>query len=153
MPELVRTAGMRWQIEECFQAAKNECRLDQYAARRYIGWYRHITLAMLSHAYLAVMAIDAATKGCRNASGPLAPLTVAEIRWLLAPRLTPAQRADRSLRAHMLNWSHWRHRRQVVARHCHYRLRLHSSEERSGKTAPDTPSASYIPDDTSDQAR
>ncbi|MEU7276123.1 hypothetical protein AB0A96_42625, partial [Streptomyces asiaticus] len=31
--------------------------------RRYIGWYRHITLAMLAHAYLAVMAADAAAKG------------------------------------------------------------------------------------------
>nr|WP_307841712.1 IS701 family transposase [Streptomyces endocoffeicus] len=61
--DLVRIAGMRWQIEECFQAAKNECGLDQYEVRRYIGWYRHITLAMLAHAYLAVMAADAAAKG------------------------------------------------------------------------------------------
>ncbi|MEE4599562.1 hypothetical protein V2J94_48585, partial [Streptomyces sp. DSM 41524] len=42
---------------------KNECGLDQYEVRRYIGWYRHITLAMLAHAYLAVMAADAAAKG------------------------------------------------------------------------------------------
>lgn len=28
--ELVRVAGSRWAIEECFQAAKNECGLDQY---------------------------------------------------------------------------------------------------------------------------
>ncbi|MFB9458440.1 hypothetical protein ACFFU6_33405 [Streptomyces antimycoticus] len=61
--DLVRIAGMRWQIEECFQAAKNECGLDQYEVRRYIGWYRHITLALLAHAYLAVMATDAAAKG------------------------------------------------------------------------------------------
>jgi SRSO17 transposase len=47
---LVRIAGMRWAIEECFQAAKNECGLDQYEVRRYVGWYRHITLAMLAHA-------------------------------------------------------------------------------------------------------
>jgi SRSO17 transposase len=61
--DLVRVAGMRWQIEECFQAAKNECGLDQYEVRRYPGWYRHITLAMLAHAYLAVMATEAAAKG------------------------------------------------------------------------------------------
>ncbi|GAU71533.1 transposase [Streptomyces sp. NBRC 110611] len=61
--DLVRIAGMRWQIEECFQAAKNECGLDQYEVRRYPGWYRHIILAMLAHAYLAVMAADAAAKG------------------------------------------------------------------------------------------
>ena len=41
--ELVRVAGSRWAIEECFQAAKNECGLDQYEVRHYVGWYRHIT--------------------------------------------------------------------------------------------------------------
>jgi SRSO17 transposase len=61
--DLVRIAGTRWQIEECFQAAKNECGLDQYEVRRYVGWYRHITLAMLAHAYLAAMTADAAVKG------------------------------------------------------------------------------------------
>ncbi|GAA4936868.1 IS701 family transposase [Streptomyces coeruleoprunus] len=35
--ELVRIAGTRWAIEECFQAAKNECGLDQYEVRRYVG--------------------------------------------------------------------------------------------------------------------
>ena len=28
--------------------------LDQYEVRRWDGWYRHITLAMLAHAYLFV---------------------------------------------------------------------------------------------------
>ncbi|MBZ9644518.1 IS701 family transposase [Streptomyces sp. PSKA30] len=60
---LVRIAGMRWAIEEAFQAAKNECGLDQYEVRRYTGWMRHITLAMLAHAFLAAMAADAAAKG------------------------------------------------------------------------------------------
>ena len=27
--------------------------LDQYEVRKWEGWYRHITLAMLAHAYLA----------------------------------------------------------------------------------------------------
>ncbi|GAA2325933.1 hypothetical protein GCM10010431_55080 [Streptomyces kunmingensis] len=35
--ELVRIAGSRWAIEECFQAAKNECGLDQYEVCRYPG--------------------------------------------------------------------------------------------------------------------
>ncbi|MGW5172726.1 IS701 family transposase [Streptomyces nodosus] len=61
--DLVRVAGMRWAIEEAFQAAKNECGLDQYEVRRYTGWMRHITLAILAHAFLAVMAVDAAAKG------------------------------------------------------------------------------------------
>jgi SRSO17 transposase len=57
--ELVRVAGARWAIEECFQAAKNEVGLDQYQVRRYDAWHRHITLAMLAHAYLAVTAATA----------------------------------------------------------------------------------------------
>ncbi|MEU3963305.1 hypothetical protein AB0F42_26450 [Streptomyces buecherae] len=56
LAELVQIAGRRWAIEEAFQAAKNECDLDQYAVRRYPGWYRHSTLAMLAHAFLAAVA-------------------------------------------------------------------------------------------------
>jgi SRSO17 transposase len=58
--DLARVTGMRWAIEECFQAAKNECGLDEYEVRRYVGWYRHITLAMLAHAFLTGLAADAA---------------------------------------------------------------------------------------------
>jgi SRSO17 transposase len=59
--ELITVAGTRWAIEECFQAAKNEAGLDHYQARTYGAWYRHITLAMTAHAYLAATA--AAQKG------------------------------------------------------------------------------------------
>jgi len=52
--QLVRVAGARWAIEECFQTAKNEAGLDHYQIRHYTAWYRHITLAMLATAYLAV---------------------------------------------------------------------------------------------------
>ena len=51
--ELIRVAGARWAIEECFQAAKNEAGLDQYQVRDYRAWYAHITLAMAAAAYLA----------------------------------------------------------------------------------------------------
>ena len=52
--ELVRVAGARWAIEECFEAAKGEVGLDEYEVRRWDGWYRHITLSLLAHAYLSV---------------------------------------------------------------------------------------------------
>ena len=35
--------------------------LDQYEVRKWDGWYRHITLAMLAHAYLAVVRQQANT--------------------------------------------------------------------------------------------
>src|ERR671933_1783485 len=55
LADLVRVAGTRWTIEACFEAAKGEVGLDQYEVRSWTGWYRHITLAMLAHAYLAVL--------------------------------------------------------------------------------------------------
>jgi SRSO17 transposase len=52
---LVRVAGTRWTIESCFEAAKGEVGLDEYEVRSWTGWYRHVTLAMLALAYLAVV--------------------------------------------------------------------------------------------------
>jgi SRSO17 transposase len=70
LAELVRVAGLRWTIEACFEAAKGEVGLDQYAVRSWTGWHRHITLAMLAHASLAVLRRAAAGgktgTGCRN---------------------------------------------------------------------------------------
>jgi SRSO17 transposase len=56
LAELVAVAGARWAVEDCFAEAKNETGLDHYQVRRYRAWYRHITLSMLAHAFLAVRA-------------------------------------------------------------------------------------------------
>jgi SRSO17 transposase len=53
--ELIRIAGKRWVIEDCFEAAKGEVGLDEYEVGKWDGWQRHITLCLLSHAYLAVV--------------------------------------------------------------------------------------------------
>jgi SRSO17 transposase len=68
LEEMVRVAGARWAIEESFQSAKGEVGLDQYEVRSWAGWYRHITLAMLAHAYLTVMRARAGeeTKGSKK---------------------------------------------------------------------------------------
>jgi SRSO17 transposase len=60
--ELVRVAGARWAIEETFQTAKGQVGMDHYQVRRYDSWYRHITLAMLAHAFLTVTTADAGGK-------------------------------------------------------------------------------------------
>jgi SRSO17 transposase len=52
--ELIRVAGTRWAIEECFQTAKNDAGLDHYQVRTWRAWYAHITLAMLAAGWLAV---------------------------------------------------------------------------------------------------
>jgi hypothetical protein len=55
LADLVRVAGTRWTIEECFEAAKGEVGLDHYEVRSWTGWHRHVTLAMLALAYLTVL--------------------------------------------------------------------------------------------------
>ncbi len=52
--EMVEVAGRRWAIEIGFEQAKGEVGLDQYEVRTWTAWYRHITLALLAHAYLEV---------------------------------------------------------------------------------------------------
>ncbi|WP_372482260.1 IS701 family transposase [Streptomyces glomeratus] len=90
---LVRVAGRRWAIEECFQAAKNECGLDQYEVRRYVGWMRHITLAMLAHAFLAATAAQAAAKGDAETVPPWfrSPWQKSAGPWQLALHTGPAR--------------------------------------------------------------
>jgi SRSO17 transposase len=68
LADLVRVAGARWAIEECFQAAKNETALDHYQVRKHLAWYRHITLVLAAQAWLAVAA--ARPPGIAPAGGP-----------------------------------------------------------------------------------
>jgi SRSO17 transposase len=56
LSELVAVIGLRWPIEECFEAAKQQAGLDNYQVRKYDAWYRHISMAMLALAFLAAMA-------------------------------------------------------------------------------------------------
>jgi SRSO17 transposase len=80
--ELIRVAGTRWAIEECFQTAKGQVGLDEYQVRRYDAWYRHITLAMWAHAFLAVTAQSANAVAGRNgiASSP-SPSARFDVSW------------------------------------------------------------------------
>jgi len=125
---LVAVVGVRWTVEECFQAAKNEVGLDHYQVRLWHAWYRHVTLAMLAHAWLAVTAAstpqaDHDSSGADHdvpAADPLVPLSVNEIRRLHAALTHPTHSVG-----HILAWSRWRRGHQARARHCHYRRRLH----------------------------
>jgi SRSO17 transposase len=57
--ELIRVAGRRWTIEDCFEQAKGEVGLDEYEVRKWDAWHRHVTLSLLAHAYLAVLRSEA----------------------------------------------------------------------------------------------
>jgi SRSO17 transposase len=69
LAELVRVAGIRWAVEECFQAGKGQVGLDHYQVRRYDAWYRHASLAMVAQGFLAAVRAQAAASGRVGAGG------------------------------------------------------------------------------------
>ena len=55
MRKLVSIEGHRWAIEDSFETAKNEFGLDHNETRSWHGWHRHVSLAMLAFAMMAVI--------------------------------------------------------------------------------------------------
>jgi len=55
LSEMAAATGTRWTVEQCFEEGKGEVGLDQYEVRSWQGWYRHITLCLLAHAFLVVL--------------------------------------------------------------------------------------------------
>ena len=51
---MVEAIGARWYIEQDFETSK-DMGLDQYEVRSWTGWYRHVTLVMLAHAFLTTI--------------------------------------------------------------------------------------------------
>jgi SRSO17 transposase len=119
LAQLVRVAGIRWTVEESFQAAKGQVGLDQHQVRRWSSWHRFTTLAL---AALAVLTLCAADTGSADDHGQpdLIRLTVNEIRRLINVLLI---RSIHTI-AHSLRWSQWRRRHQARARRSHYTRRL-----------------------------
>jgi SRSO17 transposase len=115
---LVRVGGIRWCVEECFQAAKGEVGLDQHQVRKWNSWYRYTTLVMLAHAILAVIAYHE-RRHQPEADRKLIPFTVNEIRHLFAKLITNTVRTM----TYWLHWSTWRRRHQQRALTSHYKRR------------------------------
>jgi SRSO17 transposase len=119
--------GHRWCIEEEFENAK-DLGLDQYEVRSFVGWVRHITLVLLALAVLTVICVQErvgaeAGAPAHQTYGTPIPLTVPEVRHLLARLLFPLPR--NAIRA--LAWSWWRRCQQARACVSHTRRRLNSS--------------------------
>ncbi|WJK41341.1 IS701 family transposase [Solwaraspora sp. WMMA2056] len=128
---LVRAAGLRWPVEECFEFGKDHFGLDQCQARLHDAIARHTVLVMAALAVCAVTAARLRHRTDSQAPPPatpdqpppaepgLIPLTVPEIGRLLADVLHHPQPPD-----HALNWLTWRRRHQARARWFHQRTRL-----------------------------
>jgi hypothetical protein len=132
LAELVRVAGTRWAVEECFQAAKDQVGLDHYQVRRFDAWYRHVTLVLVAQGFLAAVRAHAAPTARAGTGGRLSAqklpqppgsdlvrVSTAEARRLLAALVWWTPPTVRQV----LWWSWWRRRHQARARCCHWRRR------------------------------
>ncbi|ALC20435.1 IS701 family transposase [Streptomyces pristinaespiralis] len=100
----VRVAGSRWRVEEFFQSGKGLAALDEHQDRRYPSWSRWVTLAMLAHAFLAVLRAN--EHEGHPSPDELIPLTCDEIQRLF---ITLVNRTVFDP-VHRLRWSVWRRR-------------------------------------------
>jgi SRSO17 transposase len=125
---LIRAAGLRWPVEECFELGKDSFGLDQSQVRLYTAIARHTVLVL---AALAVCAVTAAL--LRDRAQPPEPvrsdqlpppdpgliaLTVPEIKRLLTAN------AATWPPGHAARWLTWRRRHQAQSRWYHKRARL-----------------------------
>ena len=123
LPTMVQAIGGRWHIEEDLEATK-DLGLDHYEVRSYLGWYRHITLVLLAHAFLLSITVqDAlappAPEGSALASALLIPFTTCEARHLLARLIFPAPTSAPLI----FQWSRFRRTHQYWAGYYHRRRR------------------------------
>jgi SRSO17 transposase len=120
--EIVQAIGQRWNIEECFEIGK-AMGLSDYEVRGFTPWYRFITLVMAVMAALAgicAAALLVATAPTTvEGTCPLLPLTMLEVRHLLASLLWPLPRSAPLL----LGWSWWRRCHQSRASYFHTKRR------------------------------
>ncbi len=101
---MVQALGTRWHIEEDFENTK-DMGLDHYEVRSWIGWYRHITLVLLAHAFLTGVCAQLEALSVAESATPilaseehepsvvlpaLLALTVPEVRHLLGHLIWPA---------------------------------------------------------------
>ncbi len=115
LTELVRVAGSRWRVEEFFQSGKGLAGLDEHQVRRFASCSRWVTLAMLAHAFLAVVRAEEHAR--HPAPDTLRSFTCNEIQRLFITLVVrPALDA-----AHRLDRSDWRRRHQARSQAGHYR--------------------------------
>jgi SRSO17 transposase len=85
LSDLVSAIGSRWTVQQCFEEAKGEVGLDESEVRSFHGWYRHITLSMLAHAFLSILRAQS------QAELPLGEESEEKKGWKPFPSHTPSQ--------------------------------------------------------------
>jgi SRSO17 transposase len=128
---LIRAAGLRWPVEEDFTVSKDCFAPGQCQARLYTAIARHTVLVMAALAICAITAAQLKNRTDTQAPPPIRPdqppppepgmipLTIPEIKRLLAALTTPPQ--PRWL---IIHWDAWTRRHQARSRWFHKRARL-----------------------------
>jgi SRSO17 transposase len=132
LQQMVTAIGARWHIEEDFETAK-DLGLDHYQVRSFVAWYRHITLVMLAHAFLAGICAQTTSPAsptlpdaprvagdAGTCARPLLPLTLPEVRHLLGSLIWPPAVSVKLV----LAWSWWRRWHRSCASYFHTKRRL-----------------------------
>ena len=145
---LIRVAGKRWPVEECFQQGKGQVGLDQHQVRTWQSFHRHTVLSMCAHALLAIAAARPTPPGPDIGNGPAAqpaawhdtgklPATanddppgsepgLVKVSAPEARRLARLATQPMTTTARQLGyaWSRWRRRHQARARGHHNHAQL-----------------------------
>jgi SRSO17 transposase len=58
LEELVRLAKIRWRAGHDYRELKTGLGLDHFEGRSYLGWHRHVTLAVLAQAFITMLRSD-----------------------------------------------------------------------------------------------
>jgi SRSO17 transposase len=58
LEELARLAKIRWRVEHDYRELKTGLGLDHFEGRSYLGWHRHVTLAVLAQAFCTMLRTD-----------------------------------------------------------------------------------------------
>lgn len=123
LAEMVQAIGQRWRIEECFETGK-AIGLEDYEVRGLTAWYRYITMVMIVMACLvgicAAARLPPIESPMAEGTCPLLPVTVPEVRHLLASLLWPPPRSA----ILVLGWSWWRRCHQSRASFFHTQRRI-----------------------------
>jgi len=103
----VRQIKRRWDVERCFQEAKQEVGLDEYQIRLWTSWHRHILLALVLVWVLAKLKLQFSWE----------KWTLPQIRQLMRiPWLEQGIPA-----AHSLQWLHWKRQHNFKATKSHWK--------------------------------
>ena len=157
LPILIKVAGKRWPVEECFQQGKGQTGLDQHQLRLWHSFCRHTVLSMCALALLAVATArppgtpvpraaarpgtstgttdqpehwrDTGRLPARAEEAPPENIGLTRVTVPEARRLLAllALPAHRASEIFQCAWSIWRRRHQARARWHHYQAQLRAA--------------------------